>query len=124
MGNISSSSTIAGIAPVEPSRYETSTIKRDRTLKHLLRSNHQSYAVLYSKLRFHNHLPHVCLLSLSLCHSLLTRPQVLGSAYLLGASADHLQALYDVESRDLDPWADSPAEISRGDWRSFLSDRS
>lgn len=52
----------AGIPPVEAVDYETSPEKRDRTLKHLLRANHHNYSVLYSQLRFHNHLPHVGLL--------------------------------------------------------------
>ena len=48
-----------GIPRVQPSGYETSIEKRDRTLKHLLRANHHNYAVLYNNLQFHNHLPHV-----------------------------------------------------------------
>lgn len=47
-----------GLPPVPTVDYETSLEKRDRTLKHLLRANHQNFSVLYSQLRFHNHLPH------------------------------------------------------------------
>jgi hypothetical protein len=38
---------------------ETSTDKRDRTLKHLLKLNHANFSILYNRLRFHNHTPHV-----------------------------------------------------------------
>jgi hypothetical protein len=64
MGNSSSTSyaTYNGIPPVGNIDYETSPEKRDRTLKHLLKANHQNHSVLYSQLRFHNHLPHVRLL--------------------------------------------------------------
>jgi len=48
-----------GFPGVQPSDYETSTAKRDRTLKHLLRANHHNYAVMYNNQQFHNHLPHV-----------------------------------------------------------------
>lgn len=48
---------------------------------------------------------------------------LLGSAYLLGASADQLQNIYDEESKELDPWQDSPAEITESDWRDFLGDK-
>lgn len=95
-----------GLPPVEPVDYETSPEKRDRTLKHLLRANHQNYSVLYSRLRYHNHLPHA-----------------LGSAYLLGADAATLNGMYDEEIRHLEPWVDAPGEISRHDWRDFLSMR-
>lgn len=44
---------------VRVSQHETSPEKRDRTLKHLLRANHHNYAVMFNRLRFHNHLPHV-----------------------------------------------------------------
>ncbi|KAF8251452.1 hypothetical protein K440DRAFT_614597 [Wilcoxina mikolae CBS 423.85] len=94
-----------GFPGVQPSDYETSTAKRDRTLKHLLRANHHNYAVMYHNQQFHNHLPHV-----------------LGSAYLMGASAEQLQALYDEESIELEAWEDSPQEITRDDWRDYLGD--
>ncbi|KAH8149563.1 uncharacterized protein LAJ45_06192 [Morchella importuna] len=95
-----------GLPPIATVDYETSPEKRDRTLKHLLRANHQNYSVLYSQLRFHNHLPHA-----------------LGSAYLLGAGADTLNGMYEEEIRHLEPWVDAPGEISRHDWRDFLSMR-
>jgi hypothetical protein len=66
MGAVASTSDITsteqapytGLPPVATVDYETSPEKRDRTLKHLLRANHQNYSVLYSQLRYHNHLPH------------------------------------------------------------------
>ena len=48
--------------------------------------------------------------------------QLLGSAYLLGATSDHLNEIYDTESKILDPWKDSPGEISQHDWREYLGD--
>jgi hypothetical protein len=50
--------------------------------------------------------------------------QVLGSAYLLGATAEQLQALYDTETGKLDPWENSPMEISSHDWRDYLGEKS
>ncbi|KJX93532.1 hypothetical protein TI39_contig4297g00012 [Zymoseptoria brevis] len=77
--------------------------KRARTLKHLLKANHINHSIIYNQLRFHNHTPHI-----------------LGSAYILGADADELNHLYEAESKHLEPWVDSPGEISRDDWREFL----
>ncbi|CAN8098691.1 unnamed protein product [Discula destructiva] len=94
------------LAPVEVHNVETNPDKRARNLKHLLRANHVNHAILYHSLQFHNHLPHL-----------------LGSAYLLGASPDHLQNLYESEHKELEPWSDSPAEIVDDDWRDFLGDR-
>ncbi|MCJ1468418.1 hypothetical protein MMC07_007046 [Pseudocyphellaria aurata] len=84
---------------------ETAQEKRARTLKHLIKLNHVNHAVFFHHRQYHNHLPHF-----------------LGSAYLLGASSDHLQKCYDHDSRSLVPWEDSPGEISRHDWRDYLGD--
>lgn len=50
-------------------------------------------------------------------------PHLLGSAYLLGANFGQLQHIYDEESKQLEAWKDSPAEISDQDWRDFLGDK-
>ena len=50
-------------------------------------------------------------------------PHLLGSAYLFGASVEHMQTIYDVESKELEAWQDSPAEITVEDWREFLGDK-
>ncbi|KAI1816486.1 cell cycle checkpoint protein RAD17 [Poronia punctata] len=94
------------IPPVEIHNVETAPEKRPRTLKHLLRANHVNHSILYNDLRFHNHMPH------ALC-----------SAYLLGASESQLHNVYDAESKDLEPWKPSPAEVTQGDWREFLGDK-
>ncbi|KAI0161709.1 hypothetical protein GGR52DRAFT_582296 [Hypoxylon sp. FL1284] len=93
------------IPPVEIHSVETAPEKRPRTLKHLLRANHVNHSILYHDLEFHNHLPHI-----------------LGSAYLLGANVQQLHKIYDVETRELEPWKPSPAEIVEDDWRDFLGD--
>lgn len=49
--------------------------------------------------------------------------QILASAYILGASPDQLTKIYEVESAELEPWHDSPSEISKEDWRDFLGKR-
>ncbi|KAF2132730.1 hypothetical protein P153DRAFT_420675 [Dothidotthia symphoricarpi CBS 119687] len=85
---------------------ETAAEKRPRTLKHLLKANHANYSIIYNDLRFHNHTPHI-----------------LGSAYLLGATAEHLNDIYEKEAEVLEPWHDSPGEISKEDWREFLGKR-
>jgi Questin oxidase-like len=94
------------IPSVEIHDVETAPEKRPRTLKHLIRANHVNHSIIYHNLQYHNHMPHL-----------------LGSAYLLGASVDQLQKIYDAESKELEEWKDSPGEISDGDWRDYLGDR-
>jgi Questin oxidase-like len=94
------------IPSVEIHDVETSPEKRPRTLKHLIRANHVNHSIIYHKLQYHNHMPHL-----------------LGSAYLLGANVDQLQRIYDEEAKELEEWKDSPAEISDADWRDFLGDK-
>ncbi|KAH7069249.1 hypothetical protein FB567DRAFT_565001 [Paraphoma chrysanthemicola] len=85
---------------------ETAAEKRPRTLKHLLKANHANYSIIYHDLRFHNHTPHI-----------------LGSAFILGGTAEHLNDIYEKEAEQLEPWKDAPGEISREDWREFLGKR-
>ncbi|KAK3394031.1 hypothetical protein B0H63DRAFT_459775 [Podospora didyma] len=94
------------IPHVEVHAIETDPNKRPRTLKHLLRANHVNHSILYHNLQFDNHMPHI------LC-----------SAYLLGAHPEHLYRIYDVESKSLEPWQDSPSEIIEEDWSDFLGDK-
>lgn len=94
------------IPPVAQHEIETSPEKTPRTLKHLLRANHINYSVIYHELHFHNHMSHI-----------------LGSAFLFGANVDQMQHIYDVESKELEPWHDSPAEITEADWREFLGNK-
>jgi Questin oxidase-like len=49
--------------------------------------------------------------------------QVLGSAYLFGATAEHLNDVYEAESDELESWQDAPGEITLDDWRDFLGKR-
>lgn len=46
--------------------------------------------------------------------------QILGSAFLLGSESEHLNDIYDHESKELEKWKDSPGEISTYDWRDYL----
>ena len=41
---------------------------------------------------------------------------------MLGASAEHLTAIYEEESKELEKWVDSPTEVSEHDWRDYLGD--
>lgn len=91
---------------VEIHNVETAPEKRPRTLKHLLRANHVNHSILYHDLRFDNHLPHI-----------------LGSAYILGASPDQLNHIYDEEAKELEAWKPSPGEISFEDWRDYLGEK-
>ncbi|KAF3769205.1 hypothetical protein M406DRAFT_327606 [Cryphonectria parasitica EP155] len=95
------------LEPVKVHTIESNPDKRPRTLKHLLRANHVNHSILYHSLHYHNHLPHI-----------------LGSAYILGASIPQLHTIYDQESKELEPWPDSPEEITEDDWRDFLGQRS
>ena len=80
--------------------------KRARTLKHLLKANHINYSIIYNELRFHNHTPHI-----------------LGSAFIFGADSEQLNHIYEEEGNNLEPWKDSPGEISKHDWRDYLGKR-
>jgi len=93
------------IPPVEQHDVETNTDRRARSLKHLLKANHVNYSILYHDLEFHNHNVHV------LC-----------SAYLLGANEKQLHSVYDAEAKFLEPWKESPSEITEDDWRDYLGD--
>lgn len=94
------------IPPVEVHNVDNAPEKLPRTLKHLLRANHVNHSIVYHNLQFDNHMPHI------LC-----------SAYLLGADVDQLHHIYDVEAKQLEPWVDSPAEVTEHDWRDFLGDK-
>lgn len=47
------------VPPVPTHDVETLPDKRPRTLKHLLKANHATHAIIYHNLQFHNHAPHV-----------------------------------------------------------------
>ncbi|KAF7588849.1 hypothetical protein BBP40_005096 [Aspergillus hancockii] len=94
------------IPPVEIHEIDTAQEKPARALKHLLKLNHSNYSVLYNERKFHNHTPHI-----------------LTSSFLQGADADDLNRVYEAESKLLDPWVDSPSEISTYDWRDYLGRR-
>lgn len=85
---------------------ETAADKRSRTLKHLLKANHVNHSIIYHNLTFHNHCPHI-----------------LGSAYILGATSEQLNIIYDSEAKQLEPWHDAPGEISEEDWHEYLGKR-
>lgn len=91
---------------VEIHEVETAPEKRPRTLKHLIKANHINHSIMYHNLEFHNHMTHI-----------------LGSAYILGASVDQLQKIYDDESKELEEWQESPGEITEQDWRDHVGDR-
>ncbi|KAI9891642.1 MAG: hypothetical protein M1814_002577 [Vezdaea aestivalis] len=94
---------VIGLKSVDIHDIETSSDKSTRTLKHLIKANHVNNSILFHDLEFHNHAPHI-----------------LGSAWILGATSDHLKDVYESELEDLEPWTDSPGEVSLHDWRDFL----
>ncbi|KIX98342.1 uncharacterized protein Z520_05643 [Fonsecaea multimorphosa CBS 102226] len=109
LGRSSTSSVNAiAIPAVEVHDVETSTDKRGRALKHLLKLNHVNFSILFNQLRFHNHTPHI-----------------LGSAYLFSSSADHLHAIYEdaAANEGHEHWVDSPSEIAPHDYRDYLGKR-
>lgn len=98
--------TTIDIPPVPVHDIETAPEKRPRTLKHLLKANHVNHSIIYHNLQFDNHTPHI------LC-----------SAYWLGAEPHQLYHIYEVESKELEPWVPSPSEVLQEDWRDFLGDK-
>ncbi|KAK4187978.1 hypothetical protein QBC35DRAFT_497442 [Podospora australis] len=91
---------------VEVHNVEADADKRPRTLKHLLKANHINHSILYHNLEFDNHAAHI------LC-----------SAYHLGATPEQLNHIYDEESKSLEPWKNSPAEVGDEDWQYYLGDK-
>ena len=91
------------LASVDIVDIETGTERPKRRLKHLIKANHANHSILYHRLIFHNHVPHI-----------------LGSAYFFGSTPEHLNEVYDAEAKGLDPWVDSPSEITKDDWRDYL----
>ncbi|KAJ5548739.1 hypothetical protein N7513_005973 [Penicillium frequentans] len=96
---------VIDIPPVQTHDIEAPE-KPARALKYLLKLNHANYAILYNHRAFHNHAPHL-----------------LSGAFLQGADADDLTRVYETESKLLDAWEDSPAEVTDEDWRSHLGCR-
>lgn len=94
------------IPPVAVHDLETAPGKRARSLKHLIKGNHANHSVLYHHLQFDNHTAHI-----------------LSSAYLFGASEKQLHHIYDVEAKELEPWTESPAEVTEDDWRDLLGEK-
>lgn len=94
------------LPPVETHDIETAPEKRPRTLKHLIKANHVNHSIVYHNLQYSNHLPHI-----------------LGSAYLMGATSDRLNEIYAKDAKELEGWEESPAEITKSDWRDFLGKR-
>lgn len=84
---------------IDPSR-------RGRAIRNLLKANHVNHAVVYKNLELNN-----------------TNAHCMSAAYILGANEKHLNTIYDEQTKDLDPWTDSPAEVIDEDWRDFLGDR-
>ncbi|KAH7163176.1 hypothetical protein B0J13DRAFT_538010 [Dactylonectria estremocensis] len=94
------------LPPVEVHHLETNPDKRARCLKHLLKANHSNYSMVYHNLQYDNQ-----------------NPQILSSAYLLGATDVQLNQIYDKQILELEPWEPSPAEVVDDDWEDFFGDR-
>ncbi|KAJ5083248.1 hypothetical protein N7456_012675 [Penicillium angulare] len=97
---------VINLPAVESLDIESTQEKPARALKHLLKLNHANHAILYNNLKFHNHAPHL-----------------LSAAFLQGSDAEDLNRLYETESKLLDAWVDSPAEVTPDDWRDHLGCR-
>lgn len=94
------------IPPSDLHDIEVNPDRRARCLKHLLKANHVNYSIIYHNLQFDNHNGHI------LC-----------SAYLLGANEEQLRAIYEKEIESLEPWTESPCEVTEEDWTEYLGDR-
>ncbi|KAF3481955.1 uncharacterized protein GIQ15_04714 [Arthroderma uncinatum] len=95
------------VKPIQTHDIEAAEEKPGRRLRQLLKLNHATHSIIYNNLTFYNHIPHL-----------------LSTAYLFGAGPEHLDRLYEEESKELEPWADSPGEIGQvEDWRLALGKR-
>lgn len=57
------SSQVFSIPSAKIHEIETAHEKPARALKHLLKLNHANHAILYNRRKFHNHAPHVSIIS-------------------------------------------------------------
>ena len=132
------SGTRIPLPPAQTYDLEGSTEKRTRAVKHLLKLNHANHAVLYGQSQSQsgrakrpplwrgNEIPGVSpaldLIQLSWNMADGCPLQLLTASYLNGATAEDLNQLYETqaEALGLEPWVDSPGEISTDDWRDFL----
>ncbi|PKS06530.1 hypothetical protein jhhlp_007278, partial [Lomentospora prolificans] len=105
VGSHTSADHVFDISPLEAHNIETNPDRCARRLKHLIKANHANYSILYHNFEFHNH-----------------NAYILASAYLLGANEDQLRTLYDKQVGELEPWAESPCEITEEDWIEYLGD--
>ncbi|ODM15120.1 hypothetical protein SI65_09359 [Aspergillus cristatus] len=94
------------IPPPKIYELENAPEKPTRALKYLIKLNHANHAILFHERKSHNHIPHL-----------------LSSAWVQGADADELHRLYETECLVMEPWVDSPGEVSLDDWRDFLGRR-
>ena len=117
---------VVELPPVKVYEIDAAQEKSARWLRHLLKLNHANNAILYNHRKFHNHAPHVRHLEVSfeiVDHWLIGFLQLLSAAFIQGADADDLTRLYESESKLLDEWTDSPAEVTAEDWRDHLGRR-
>ncbi|KAK2824775.1 hypothetical protein FQN49_007488 [Arthroderma sp. PD_2] len=95
------------IKPIQTHDIEATEEKPGRRLRQLLKLNHATHSILYNNLSFYNHIPYL-----------------LSTAYLFGGGPEHLDRLYEAESKELEPWVGSPGEIGQvEDWRLALGKR-
>lgn len=80
------------------------------TLWRLIRKNHETYAILFRKQDYHNHVPNT-----------------MTSAYVLGASSEHLEEILESEGKRLIKWDDiskrSDLVVTRENWLEHVGDR-
>lgn len=117
------------IPPPKIHDIENAPEKPTRALKYLIKLNHANHAILFHERKSHNHIPHVSPSSqTSMLHDNYNVDgkltcQLLSSAWIQGADADELHRLYETECLVMEPWVDSPGEVSLDDWRDFLGRR-
>lgn len=79
-------------------------------LRRLIRKNHETYAILFRKQDYHNHVPNT-----------------MASAYVLGASSEHLEEILENEGKRLIKWDDISKNcdlvITRENWLAHVGDR-
>jgi len=84
-----------------------------------------NYSIVHRN-HFYNTLPHVCIPRPSfgdMQWSPADEFKHIGAAYLFGAAPQRLFEIYDGECKTLEPWQDSPHEVTRVDWNRWLGDK-
>jgi len=102
-------SQTVNVKSVDIHHIENDPDRRARNLKHLIKANHSNYSIFDHEASNRNAGTNKSVTALS-------------AAYLIGATQEQLNDLYETQIKVLGPWRPSPAEVVDNDFSEFLGD--